>query len=418
MFRTFAAALDYLNRFTDYERMAAVTQPQYTLDRMRRLVKGLGHPERSFRSLHIAGTKGKGSVAHMAEAILLEAGFRTGLYTSPHLVHMLERIRLDGRPVPERDFVWAMNRMEARLRRLKPTYFEIMTAAAFLLFARRRVDWAVVEVGLGGRLDATNVIVPAACDITTIDFDHMEKLGRTLGRIAGEKAGIIKPGVPVVCSPPRPEAMRVIGRRAAPLRPRFRAAPGPGDVLRFTVEGISGRTYRGTLPVLGAHQAANAATAIGLVEAAGARVAPAQAVRALRDLRLPGRIEVRGRRPWVIVDSSHNPVAVRALAEALRGLRRRKTILVFGASADKDWRSMLRMLLPGVDVAVFARAAHPRAAEPAELARRARGPALMARSVAEAAGLALRLARPADAVVVAGSFYVAGEALEFLESRR
>ncbi len=273
MFRTFAAALDYLNRFTDYERMAAVSQPQYTLDRMRRLVKGLGHPERSFRSLHIAGTKGKGSVAHMAEAILREAGFRTGLYTSPHLVHMLERIRLDGRPVPERDFVWAMNRMEAHLRRLKPTYFEIMTAAAFLLFARRRVDWAVVEVGLGGRLDATNVIVPAACAITTIDFDHMEKLGRTLGRIAGEKAGIIKPGVPVVCSPQRPEAMRVIGRRAAPLRPRFRAAPGPEvTVITFcppqaapmsaAIEAISSSIWMNIAPTSGARSEKRSAVSV------------------------------------------------------------------------------------------------------------------------------------------------------------
>jgi len=418
MFRTFRGAVDYLNRFTDYERMAAPGRPRYTLDRMRSLVAALGHPERSFRSLHVAGTKGKGSVAHMAEAILREAGFRTGLYTSPHLVHLRERIRLDGRPVPEAGFVWAMNRMEAPLRRLRPTFFEIMTAAAFLLFERERVDWAVVEVGLGGRLDATNVIIPAACAITTIDYDHMDKLGRTLGEIAGEKAGIIKPGIPVVASPQRPAALGVLRRRAALLRPRFRLARGRGGVLKFTVEGVTGRAYACAMTVLGAHQAANAATAVGLVEASGARVGPSAVRRALRGLRLPGRIEVRGRRPWVVVDAAHNPVAARALAEALRGLPRRRSILVFGASADKDWRSMLRALLPGADLAVFTRAAHPRAAAPEDLARRARGPAVTTGGVAEAVALALRLARPSDAVVVTGSFYVAGEALEFLKSRR
>jgi dihydrofolate synthase/folylpolyglutamate synthase len=418
MFTTFRGAVEYLNRFTDYERMAVPAAPRYTLDRMRRLVEALGHPESAFRSLHVAGTKGKGSVAHMAEAILREAGFRTGLYTSPHLVHMQERIRLGGQPVSERGFVWAMNRMEPHLRRLRPTYFETMTAAAFLLFERARVDWAVVEVGLGGRLDATNVIEPAACAVTTIDYDHMDRLGHTLAEIAGEKAGILKPGVPAVTSPQRPAAMRVLRRRAALLRPRFRAAPGRGGVLRLKVEGISGRKYACVLPVLGAHQAANAAVAIGLVEASGARVSPAAVRRALRTLRLPGRIEVKGRQPWMIVDAAHNPVAARALAAALRGIPRRRTILVFGASEDKDWRSMLKTLLPGTDLAVFTRAAHPRAAAPGALARCARGPAVTTEGVAEALELARRLARPSDAVVVTGSFYVAGEALEFLGRER
>lgn len=418
MFTTYRGAVEYLNRFTDYERMSAPGVPPRALDRMRRLVEALGRPDRSFRSLHIAGTKGKGSVAHMAEAILREAGFRTGLYTSPHLVHMRERIRLDGEPVSERDIVWAMNRMEPFLRRLRPTFFETMTAAAFLLFERARVDWAVVEVGLGGRLDATNVIEPAACAVTAIDYDHMDRLGRTLAEIAGEKAGILKPGVPAVTGPQRPAAMRVLLRRAPLLRPRFRAAPGRGGVIRLEVEGVSRRKFAAALPVLGMHQAANAAVAIGLVEASGARVTPSAVRRALGKIRLPGRIEVRGRRPWLIVDSAHNPVSARALAAALRGVPRRKTNLVFGASADKDWRSMLKTLLPLADLAVFTRAAHPRAAAPEALARRARGPAVIAKGVPEALDLARRLARPSDAVVVTGSFYVAGEALEALERER
>jgi dihydrofolate synthase/folylpolyglutamate synthase len=419
MLRRYSDALRFLNTFTDYERMASVYAPgDYNLERMRRLLTALGHPERAFLSLHIAGTKGKGSTAHLAEAILREAGYRTGLYTSPHLVNMRERIRLGGVPVDEAEFTWAMSEMESELRRLRPTYFETMTAAAFLIFARRKVDYAVVEVGLGGRLDATNVILPAACAITTIDYDHMDKLGHTLREIAGEKAGIIKPGVPVVSSPQAPEARRVLLARATPFFPRFRILPGRRFVLRFTVEGARGRAYRCALRALGEHQAANAATAIALVERSGARISPEIVRRALEMVRLPGRVEVVGRRPWVIVDAAHNPVSARALAAALRKLPRRRTILVFGASADKDYGGMLRALLPGADLAILTRAASSRAAAPSDLIRKARGrAALAAGSVPRALAMARKAAGPRDAIVVTGSFYVAGEVLALLRPR-
>lgn len=416
MFRNWQDAAAYLARCTDYERMAEPPRREYTLGRMTRLIGALGRPDRSFRSLHVAGTKGKGSVAHMAEAILREAGYRTGLYTSPHLVDMRERIRLDGRPVSERGLVWAMNRMGPLLRKLRPTYFEIMTAAAFLIFEREGVDWAVVEVGLGGRLDATNVITPAACAITTIDYDHLDRLGRTLETITREKAGILKPGIPAVTSPQRPAVMAVLRRRARLRKPRACFVRASARGLRFTVEGISGRRYACVLPVLGKHQAVNAATAIGLVEAAGVQVTPGIVRRALRRVHLPGRIEVLGRRPWLIVDGAHNPVSVRALAEALQGLRRGRTILVFGASRDKDWRKMLRLLLPQTDVAIFTRASCPRAADPWILSGESRRPALVSPSVALALEAARRLAGPEDAVVVAGSFYVAGEVLAILKA--
>jgi dihydrofolate synthase/folylpolyglutamate synthase len=412
MFRSYAHAVRFLNASTDYERQAVRYAPEtYNLDRMRRLLELLGRPDRRFKSLHVAGTKGKGSVCHMAEVILREAGYRTGLYTSPHLVDMRERIRLDGRPVSEAGFVRAMNRMERALRRLRPTYFETMTAAAFLLFAERPVDYAVVEVGLGGRLDATNVIEPVACAITTIDYDHMDKLGRTLGAIAREKAGILKPGVPAVSSPQRPAALREIRRRGRPFIPRIRVT-GSRGMLKFIVGDAGGGVQELRLPVIGAHQAVNAGTAVALVEASGARVSREAVRRALARVRLPGRIEVVSRRPWVIVDAAHNPVAARALAAALRSWPpRRRTILVFGASQDKDARGMLRELLPGADFAIFTRAAGPRAADPAALARRAGRPAAIVPRVRDAVALARSLARPEDAVVVTGSFYVAGEAL-------
>jgi len=304
MISRYPDAVRFLNTFTDYERMASVYAPgDYNLERMRRLLSALGNPERAFLSLHIAGTKGKGSTAHLAEAILREAGYRTGLYTSPHLVDLRERIRLDGRPIPEAHFARVMARMEPELRRLRPTYFETMTAAAFVYFADRKVDYAVVEVGLGGRLDATNVITPAACAVTTIDFDHMDKLGHTLEAIAGEKAGILKPGVPAVSSPQAPAARRVLEARGPIAFPRFRVLSSRGFVLKFTAEG-----RRWQLPVLGEHQAANAATALALVARSGAAVPPEAVRRAFRKIRLPGRIERVGRRPTVIVDAAHNPV--------------------------------------------------------------------------------------------------------------
>ena len=298
MLRSYRDAVDYLTRFTDYERMSVpYTARRYNLARMKRLVARLGHPERRFRSLHIAGTTGKGSVAHLAEAILREGGYRTGLYTSPHLVDMRERIRLDGVPVSRADFLWAMRRMEPLLKSLRPTFFETMTAAAFVIFARRRVDVAVLETGLGGRLDATNVVTPAACAITPVEFDHVGRLGRTLTQIAREKAGIIKPGVPVVTGPQPAAVMRVIRRRAKPWRPVIRIHSSGDEAVQFTVEGLRGGVHRCTLRARGDHQAANAATAIALVEAAGLEARPPVVRRALGKARLPGRIETVRRRP-------------------------------------------------------------------------------------------------------------------------
>lgn len=410
MIRRYDDALRFLNSFTDYERMASTyTAGEYNLERMRRLLAALGNPERAFLSLHIAGTKGKGSTAHLTEAVLREAGYKTGLYTSPHLVDMRERIRLDGKMIREEEFTRLMAVMEPQLRRLRPTYFETMTAAAFLCFADRGVDYAVVEVGLGGRLDATNVITPCACAITTIDYDHMEKLGKTLTLIAGEKAGILKPGVPAVSSPQPPEARRVLEQRTRIISPRI--LPSRGNVLKFMVEG---RRYE--LPVLGEHQAANATTALALVGLSGAQASPEAVQRAFRKIRLPGRVEVVGRRPLLIVDAAHNPVSARALSAALKKVRRRRLILVFGASADKDYGAMLRTLLPAADLAILTKAANPRAAAPSDLMKLAKGrPAVTAGSVARALALARKTAGPEDAVVVTGSFYVAGEALGVLQ---
>ena len=412
-FRTFAQVADYLARFTDYERMTGgrYSGQPYDLRRMAHLLDALGHPERGFASVHIAGTKGKGSTAHFAEAIFRAHGLRTGLYTSPHLVRMLERIRLDGEPVPERLFVRAMNRMRRTMDRLRPTYFEIMTAAAFLIFAERRIGMGVIEVGLGGRLDATNLIRPSACAIARIDYDHMDRLGSTIGAIAAEKAGILKPGVPAFTTETRAAAFSVIRRKArdvrAPLSRVAAAGVKSGERTTFSWEG-----RRFAVPAMGAFQAENATLALSLARRALVTFDPAKAARGLSGARPPGRLEIVRRRPTWIVDVAHNPFAARASARALRAASGR-TICVFGASRDKDWRSMIAALAPAVDFWICTRADNPRAAEADELARGA-GAGVSAPSVSRAVELAQLMARPRDRVLVTGSFYVAGEALAIL----
>jgi len=392
-FKTFDDVMAYLRRFTDYERMTGVRYGgrTYNLNRMRRLCAALGHPEGGTPCVHVAGTKGKGSVAHMTEAILRAHGKRTGLYVSPHLVDLLERIQVDGTPVSRAEFVRTINAMAPALAKLRPTFFEIMTAAAFMIFRRRKVERAVYEVGLGGRLDATNVVWPMACAITRIDYDHMDKLGRTLGAIASEKAGIIKPGIRTVVGAMRPAARRVVVARAREL-----AAP--------VVEPSRGVPARLGAP--GAHQRENAAVAIALASQV-AKLDTRRVANALASLRIPGRVETV--RPGVVVDVAHNPVAMRATVAALPKARRR--IVVFGSSRDKNWRAMLGILR--ADALILTRADNPRACPPSEMAKAARG-AITIGSVARAVALARKMAGKRDLVVVTGSFYVAGEALEAL----
>jgi dihydrofolate synthase/folylpolyglutamate synthase len=413
-FRTFTQVADYLAHFTDYERMSGgryAGQP-YDLRRMARLLEALGHPERGFASVHIAGTKGKGSTAHFAEAIFRAHGLRTGLYTSPHLVSLLERIRLDGEPASEKLFARTMNRMRRAMDRLRPTFFEIMTAAAFLIFAERRVGMAVIEVGLGGRLDATNLIRPSACGIARIDYDHMDRLGSTLGAIASEKAGILKPGVSGFTTETRAAAWNAIRKQARAVRaPLTRVAATGVRSGRRTTFSWEGRRF--ALPAMGAFQAENATLALSLARRALVTFDPAKAARGLAEARPPGRLEIVRRRPTWIVDVAHNPFAARASAATLRAIPGRRTLCVFGASRDKDWRAMIGALAPAVDFWICTQADNPRAADAAELAREA-GVGVSAPTVARAVELAQLMAKPSDRVWVTGSFYVAGEALAIL----
>jgi dihydrofolate synthase / folylpolyglutamate synthase len=301
--------------------------------------------------------------------------------------------------------------MRRAMDRLRPTYFEIMTAAAFLIFTERRVGMAVIEVGLGGRLDATNLIRPSACGIARIDYDHMDRLGSTIGAIAAEKAGILKPGVPAFTTETRAAALSVIRRKARDVRsPLTRVAASgvtSGERTTFSWEG-----RRFAVPAMGVFQAENATLALSLARRALVTFDPAKAARGLAQARPPGRLEIVRRRPTWIVDVAHNPFAARASARALRATSGR-TICVFGASRDKDWRAMTAALAPAVDFWICTRAENPRAADPSELAGAA-GVGVTAPSVARAIELAQLMARPQDRVLVTGSFYVAGEAMAIL----
>ena len=418
---------------------------KFGLDTMRALVDEMGHPERAYPSLLIAGTNGKGSVAAYCDAALRASGLRTGRYTSPHLVRVNERITVGGREITERDFATAVRTVRAAAEGLvrrgvleaHPTFFEVVTAAAFEHFRRKRVDVAVLEAGLGGRLDATNVVEPAASAIVSIDFDHEVYLGRTLAAIASEKAGVMRKGRPTVIGPLPDEARlevlarsREIGARVVEADRGARFAltrtRGPASHVGVPFDLRTPRaTYHGLRPLPGAYQRDNLLVAIRLLEEAGRagvsvdlRKLPAAVART----RWPGRLERVSGDPPLLLDGAHNPAGARALAAHLRG--EPSFVLVFGAMADKDVRGLARELFPLAAAVVLTRPRIARAATPEDLRRRAGRLAASAHrepSVARALAFARRLARaqgPGTTVVVAGSLYLVGAVQAILERER
>jgi dihydrofolate synthase/folylpolyglutamate synthase len=394
---------------------------KFGLGTMRALVAEMGHPERAYPTLLVAGTNGKGSVAAYCDAILRASGFRTGRYTSPHLVRVNERIAVDGHAIADRDFAFAVRAVRDAAERLvrrgvletHPTFFEVLTAAAFAHFRRRAVDVAVLEVGLGGRLDATNVVDPVASAIVSIDFDHEVYLGRTLAAIAGEKAGVMRAGRPTVVGPLPGEARRAVLARARATGARVvEAGRGARFAGPFDLRTPSAR-YAGLRPLPGAHQRDNLLVAIRLLEEAkreGLSVDLRKVPAAVARTRWPGRLERVAGDPPLVLDGAHNPAGARALAAHLA--QGPPFVLVFAAMADKDVRGLARELFPLATEIVLTRPRVSRAATPDELARRSGRLGARAHrepSVARALRLARRLARARGAVVVvAGSLYLVG----------
>jgi dihydrofolate synthase/folylpolyglutamate synthase len=405
---------------------------KFGLENISTLLAHLGHPERAFASVHIAGTNGKGSVTAMADAALRAAGHRSARYTSPHLVHVRERFVVDGQAVPEDALVDAIADVREAIVRLRstgglegePTFFEATTAVAFELFRRAQVEVAVIEVGMGGRLDATNVITPVAAAITSIGFDHERYLGTTLREIAIEKAGIIKPGVPVVVGDLPPEARQAIEQIA-----RARGA----DLVRADETALTQRHVQGVhvsrgfpgdapLALRGRHQrknAAVAATLLDVIDARGLTVPPAAVVEGLTHVTWPGRLDLRrvGAGREALLDAAHNPDGAAALAAYLAESWPEKPPLVLAAMRDKDVRGMFRALLPAVGSLVLTRASNPRSAEPAVLAVQARE---VAPGVPIAIEPSLRAAldaawRQSPRIVVAGSIFLIGDVMKEID---
>ena len=395
------------------------------LETMRSVLHAMGNPERRLRVLHIGGTNGKGSTAAMAAAILQASGLRVGLYTSPHLVEFRERIRINGVMISEEQLAESVEAVRVAIPRdMTPTFFEVSTAVALRYFADADVDFAVLEVGLGGRFDATNVVEPSACAITTIALDHQEYLGRTEEAIASEKAGIIKPGVPVVIGKMRREAETVMRRiadeRTAPLwrlGSEF-SVEGKGPEW-FTYQGPTWRIEGLRCRLAGGHQLENAACALALIEAAGLsnRSVDETAVRkGMETVIWEGRLEILEENPPVLLDGAHNPAAAvvlaRYLEEFLASRPDARIILVWGMMRDKDQRAFIEPLLPLVSEIVLTQAAIVRSATIEELRLSLASwnkPIYADPLPAEALRAAKKRASAGDLICVAGSLMLLGD---------
>lgn len=432
-------AIDYLLGLVDHERPAPPAGPRqkriYDLGRMAALLEMLSNPHWTVPTVHIAGTKGKGSTAAMVDAVLHAAGYRTGFYSSPHLHTFRERLRRDTQPVSAARFADLVNQLQPAARQLAAdtdlgpvSLFEFMTAMAFQGFAQDKVDFQTIEVGLGGRLDATNVVNPAVCAITSISLDHMAILGDTIGQIAADKAGIIKAGVPVVIAPQDPAAMDPIlaacrQQGSRPIRVgkdiTWQAGTADLDGQDLTVQGRQG-IYPLRIPLLGQHQQENAAVAVGILETLREQgyVIPDSAIAAgMAGVSWPGRLEVLSRRPTIVADGAHNVYSIAALLTALpRCFDYRRLVLIAGFSRDKSVAGMVELLAGAQPAVIATRSRHPRSLPPGEIAALFHSHGLRETAEGDTVVAALDWARgiagPEDLILATGSLFVAAEVRE------
>jgi len=444
VFRTYDQALKYLFERTDYERQSRLRYnvTTFNLDRMLALLKLLGNPHKKLRTAHIAGTKGKGSTATMLARMLEANNYKTGLYTSPHVTTLHERIAVDGQMITERQMLRLINRMHGPVEKLAaagdaPTFFEIMTAMAFLHFADQKVDFAVIETGLGGRLDSTNVIEPAVVGITSISIDHQNLLGNTIDCIAKEKAGVIKAGIPVVTVPQDPKAMRVLKREAAAMKAplsvtgrdidfsyRFESSRELGPHTRICVTTPTSRFEHLRVPLPGEHQAINCGLALAMLDklkGQGYAIDDAKAVAGLSGVTMVGRMEVICNDPRILVDAAHNAASIKALIAAIgQHVPYDSMIIIFGCNSDKDVRGMLMQLQYGADKVVFTRSNSPKAVLPQDLAETyteiCGKMCQTALTIREAVRTAKSAISREDLICITGSFYLVGQAKEQLKN--
>jgi len=429
-------AVDYIFGHTNYEVVPRLPhiQANYDLRRVYQLLEKLGNPHLRAQSLHITGTNGKGSTSAMLASILMAAGYKTGLYTSPHLITMRERFTVDGVPITESEIADIISRLQPEIEKLNQeatygclTVFEILTVLCFVYFAEKGCQFQVMEVGMGGRFDATNVIQPEVCLLTSISYDHTEVLGDTLTKIATEKCGIIKSGAAVVSHPQEAEAERVI-RETCDARGVKLIRIGRDITCTSLSHGQDGQElevqgrldrYRLSLPLIGEYQLVNTAAAVAAAEVLIERsyhISREAIIKGLAEVIFPGRMQLVGRHPWIVLDGGHNPGAARRLKESLAlYFKPARSILVFGVSGDKDIPGVVRELAPIFDEIIVTRAHNPRSASPEALAAEFAQYGLkvsVTQNISQAVEQARAMAGKEDLICITGSLFVVGEALQ------
>ena len=423
-------AVRYLNSFIDYEKIGYRDRQAFKLDRMRCLARLFGNPENSFPAIHVTGTKGKGSIAAFTANILKEAGFNTGLYTSPHLVTPRERIKLNGEMINEHDFTYHAERIKRKLEREKldfsPTFFEIYTILAFNYFKAKKINYAVIEVGLGGRLDATNIVSPLVAVISPISREHTLILGNTLEKIAREKSGIIKKGCVLVSAPQKEGALSVIRKKCKSLATPlvligkdidFKEIHHDCEKEVFNIMVAPGEYRHCVSRLLGYHQIVNSSCAVGAIEALkkkGARVSEENIKKGIETTINPGRFEIISKNPYIVLDGAQNRESARALKETVkRNLAFKRLILVLGISKDKDMKGIAGELAPLADIIILTKAKIARAEDPHVIKALIKNKnAIVTHFVSNAVKKAEALAGSEDLILVTGSFFVIGEAKE------
>lgn len=444
-FNSYKQAKEFLLQTIDYEKLTQYKydSSSFDLKRMEEMMAFVGNPHKKRRCVHITGTKGKGSTSIIIASILKELGLKTGLFTSPHLIYLEERMKVNDRMISQKMFVELINRLKPYVDRimlknptLMPTFFEIVTAIAFLYFERKKVDISVLEVGMGGRLDSTNIILPEISVITPVSYDHTDRLGHTLDRIAYEKAGIIKEGVPVISSAQEPEPLSVISKTCKEKNARLYLVGK--DILINNIKvtkrnGFYGteyeiRTWRNIyknifLPLVGRHQVENCATAIGaldvLAENGIIETNNENIINALAKVKCPARIEVISESPLIVLDTAHTVSSMKILRESIKeNFSFKKLIVVIGLSADKDIEGILKEIAFVADDLILTRTGNPREAEPEKMAVTAkrfyRKNPMVIEDIDEALKEAKRIAEKDDLICITGSFFLAGKLKKLL----
>jgi dihydrofolate synthase/folylpolyglutamate synthase len=431
----------YVLGFTDYEKIPGIayTAANYDLRRMEKLLAPLDNPHLGARTVHIAGTKGKGSTAAMIAQALVTAGYKTGLFTSPHLLTLRERARINNVLISEEEFASIVTRLQPIVERINKeaafgslTTFEILTAAVFAYFKQNHVEFQVLEVGLGGRLDATNVVRGDVCVITSISLDHVEVLGNTIAKIAAEKAGIIKSGCTVINFPQRQEALEVIEQTCRQQKAKLVQVGKDitwhrtgGDLSQQSLTLKSNKAeYNLTIPLIGDFQLENAAAAVAALEALnqlGAKISKESIIKGLNQVHWPGRLQLLQRQPLLVIDGAHNAYSMSKLIEAIKQyFRYDKCFVVFGTSCDKDIAGMAQELATFTPNITITSSAHPRAAAISVIANefsRQGTKVTIAKNVAEALSQALSQAKSSDLILVTGSLFVVAEAISYHSKR-